>query len=182
MSEKMKKLVVIMLVLVIGSLIVGCTSPVKHYTPSGRPEITINGKVSKQVQAEIMNLMLNNGYDVKTSLDVLLVFEQPIKNVLAATLLGSRYDSTPAARVSFSIIEMETSTRVVASFAAITNPGSAFERITPLNNNPDTANFQMRLNEIKQKIEETECGGTTIGVGTPTTPTGGPRGMISIKP
>ncbi|MHA1355493.1 MAG: hypothetical protein ACTSR1_10005 [Candidatus Heimdallarchaeota archaeon] len=130
-----------------------CATPVKHNTPSGRPEITISGKVGKQVQAEIMNLMLNNGYNVKSSTDTLLVFERPIKNVMAAALLGSRYDSTPAARISFNIIEMGASTRVVASFAAVTNPGSAFERITPMNNNADTVNYQMRLNEIKQSIE-----------------------------
>lgn len=130
-----------------------CATLVKHNTPSGRPEVVISGKVGKQVQSEIMNLMLNNRYNVKSSTDNLLVFERPIENVLTAVLLGSKYDSTPAARITFNIIEMADSTRVVASFTAVTNPGSAFERITPMNNHADTANYQMRLNEIKERIE-----------------------------
>lgn len=55
--------------------------------------------------------------------------------------------------MSFNIIEMQETTRIVTSFAAVTNPGSAFERITQMDNHADTANYQMRLNEIKAKIE-----------------------------
>lgn len=149
----MKKRANYIFMLMIILLFAACATPVRHNTSSGRPEIIISGKAGKQVQGEIMNLMLNNGYNVKTSTDTLLVFERPIENVLAAVLLGSKYDSTPAARISVNIIEMVDSTRVVASFAAVTNPGSAFERITPMNNNADTANYQMHLNEIKQRIE-----------------------------
>jgi len=149
MNWRVNYIFILMITFVLGA----CATPVKHNTPSGRPEVVISKKVGKQVQAEIMNLMLNNRCNVKSSTDNLLVFERPIENVLAAALLGSKYDSTPAARITFNIIEMVDSTRVVASFAAITNPGSAFERITPMDNNADTANYQMRLNEIKQRIE-----------------------------
>ena len=140
-------------ILLVPLLFYTCAAPVRHYTPSGRPEVTINGKVGKQVQSEITNLMLNNRYNVKTSTDTLMVFERPIENILAASLLSSKYDKNPIVRVTFNIIEMETSTRVVASFAAVTNPGSAFERIRPMNNNVDTVNYQMRLNELKGRIE-----------------------------
>jgi hypothetical protein len=132
---------------------VGCATPVVHNTPSGRPEITVSGKVGKRASAEITNLMVNRGYNVKVSSDTLIVFEKPIESTMAAVLLGSRYDSTPAARITYNIIETEATTRVIASFAAVTNPGSAFERITPMNNIQDTDTYQMRLNEIKAKLE-----------------------------
>lgn len=73
-----------------------CATPVVHSTPSGRPEVSVNGRVAKQAHAEIMNLMLNNRYNVKATSDTLLVFEKPIENVLAVALLGSKYDSSPA--------------------------------------------------------------------------------------
>lgn len=133
--------------------LVGCATPVRHDTPSGRPEVTIRGNLAKPVQGEITNAMLNRGYNVKSSAETLLVFERPIDNAMACVLLGSQYDSTPAARVTYSIVESMDTTRVVASFAAVTNPGSAFERVTPLNNNPDTAEYQALLNDIKARLE-----------------------------
>jgi hypothetical protein len=98
--------------------------------------------------------MLNRGYNVKSSTSTLLVFEKPIDNILASVLLGSRYDSTPAARVTYTIIETDTSTRVVASLAAITNPGSAFEQVTPMDNSKDSLIFQQFLNELKSSLEK----------------------------
>jgi hypothetical protein len=38
--------------------------------------------------------MLNNGFNVKSSSDTLIVFEKPVENVLAAALLGSSYYCT----------------------------------------------------------------------------------------
>ena len=138
---------------IVALLVNGCTMPVTHYTPSGRPEVTINGKVGKEVHAEITNLMLNNGYNVKKATDNLLVFEKPYQSTMAAVFFGSQYDPTPTARVTFSIVELADSTRVVASFAVVTNPGSAFERITQANNHPSTLKYQKRLDEIKVKLE-----------------------------
>lgn len=149
MNKQTNSVIILLIIFVLSA----CATPVKHNTASGRPEIVISGKVGKQAWAEIMNLMLNNGYNVTTSTDSLLVFEKPIDNIMASLVLGSQYDRTPAARVTINIIEMVNSTRVVSSFAVVTNPGSAFERITPMNNNPDTASYQMRLKEIKQRIE-----------------------------
>jgi len=115
--------------------------------------VTVQGKVGKELRAEISNMMLNTGYNVKNSSESLMVFEKPVQNVLAAVLYGSQYDSSPAARVSYSIVETDYLTRVVASFAVVTNPGSAFERVTPMDNNPDTRGFQMRLDEMKAFLE-----------------------------
>lgn len=149
MNMLIKCLVVSLLFVTMGA----CAAPVKHDTPSGRPEVSIRGRVGSQVQSEIMNMMLNNRYGIKSSSTNIIVFEKPFDNVMASVLFGSKYDSTPCARVAFNIFEVGDSTRVVASFAAITNPGSSFERSTPLDNNPDTVKYQTGLNEIKQRIE-----------------------------
>ena len=134
-------------------LLISCATPVQHNTQSGRPEVTISGKVGEQVIAEISNLMINNGYNVKSSSNSLLVFEKPIEKFMASVLLGSNYDGTPYARITASVIESPSNTRVVLTFAAVTNPGSAFERITPMNQSQDTIAYQNRLNEIKSRLE-----------------------------
>jgi len=154
MREEITKRTMLPLVVPLLFLVAGCAAPIKHLTPSGRPEVTITGRVGEQVVARITDYMLNRGYNVKTATNTLLVFEKPIDNVLATVLLGSRYDSTPAARVTYTTIETETSTRVVASLAAITNPGSAFERVTPMDNSKDSVSLQQFLNELKSSLEK----------------------------
>ena len=135
-------------------LLCSCAAPVNHNTPSGRPEVSIKGRSGSQVQSEIMNMMLNHRYSIKSSSTNIIVFEKVFdNNVMASFVFGSRYDSTPHARVTFNIFEVGDSTRVIASFEAITNPGSAFERSTPLDNNPDTEKYQKELNDIKLRME-----------------------------
>lgn len=150
----MKTRIYCFLILTVVLLFNACTTQIKHNTPSGRPEITINGQVGKRIQAEIMNLVLNNGYDLKSSTNTLMIFERPVKDMFFRMLLASNYDSKPATRITIIIIETANSTRIIASFVAVTNPGSAFERILSLNNNPDTAEFQIQLNKIKETIAE----------------------------
>jgi len=147
------KLITTSVVLSLLVFLAGCATPVTHNTKSGRPEVTISGKVGDQIAARLTNRMLNARYNVKNASKTLLVFEKPIDNVLAAVLLGSRYDSTPAARITYTIVESDTSTRVVASLAAITNPGSAFERVTPMDNSKDSASVQQMLSELQTSLE-----------------------------
>lgn len=134
------------------SLLCGCTTPTLP-TASGRPEITFNGKVSDQISAKIADRMLNAHYSLKSSSKNLMVFEKPLDGVLAGVLFGSHYDSTPAARVTYTIVEGENSTRVVASASAITNPGSAFERATRLDSGKDAERLQKLLNDLRSTQE-----------------------------
>lgn len=98
--------------------------------------------------------MIDKGYTVTKSDDNLVSFDRPVDNVMAKMFLGSNYDSTPNARISFNLIQNKGSVRVVADCVIITNPGSAFERRTDVNNNPDTANIQNWLNQVKRDLEK----------------------------
>jgi hypothetical protein len=138
--------------LLLSVLLAGCATGVVHNTPSGRPEITITGKVGKVAAGEITNMMVDRGYNVKSSTDNLMVFEKPLQGA-ASILLASNYDVTPVGRVTFNIIENPTATRVVASLAAITNAGSAFEKSTNWNDSKDAVQYQSLLNDIKLRIE-----------------------------
>ncbi len=135
-------------------LFTACASTqITHDTPSGKPEVTISGKVASQVKPEIINFMINDSFDMKSSTDTILIFEQLSNDLLVSAMFGSKYDALPASRVTYNIIEMADTTRVVVSFAIVTNPGSAFERITQKNNSKKTANYQVQLDKIKQSIE-----------------------------
>ncbi|MFS6706520.1 hypothetical protein WHK35_14555, partial [Staphylococcus aureus] len=49
-------------------------------------------------------------------------------------LLGSQWNPTVNIRVSLTFVPTGQETRIVADTAAVTNPGTAFEQITPITN------------------------------------------------
>lgn len=57
---------------------------------------------------------------------------------MANALFGSKYDATPNPRVTYTLMQDQGATRVIADFVIVTNPGSAFERLTPVNGSQDT--------------------------------------------
>jgi membrane-associated protease RseP (regulator of RpoE activity) len=101
-------------------------------TQSGKPEVSISNVPKKRIADELVNQMLSQGFSVKSSSDYSIVFIKPLDNVGASLLLGSRYDVTPEHRVIMNIVESNNIVRIVANNQAITNPGSAFERVTDL--------------------------------------------------
>ena len=92
--------------------------------------------------------MLNKGYRITKDTQFELAFDMPVDNAMVSVLLGSKYDSQPNKRVSYSIAQVGEDVRVVADFAVITNPGSAFERRTDLNESAATTDVQTLLEEV----------------------------------
>lgn len=131
-----------------------CATPIQHNTASRKVEATIRGVSKSTVKDRIIDGMVNKGYSVTRSDDAVISFDRPTDDVLAAAFLGSRYDGTPNARITFNLIQTKGAVRVVVDCAAVTNPGSAFERKTPLNNSPETAKIQNWLNDIKASLEK----------------------------
>lgn len=97
--------------------------------------------------------MLNRGYNLTQDNQFTVSFDRPVENVLAAAMLGSSYDGTPNARVTYTIVEANGATRVIADMAIVTNPGSSFERRTPMSNSQDSVKIQEFLNGLKRSIE-----------------------------
>lgn len=141
------------LVLVAALGLAGCATPVQHQTASGKPEILVAGATPETVKPAVVNRMVSAGYRITKDTPYELAFDRPVENVAAAVLLGSKYDSTPNARVSYTIAGTGTGTRVVADLAVITNPGSAFERRTDFNGSQDTVKIQGVLDQVRGDLE-----------------------------
>lgn len=161
----MKKIIIPLL----GLFLIGCATPVKFDTLSGKPEVTIQGKVADQVGAKLADRMINNGYSISSSSKYLMVFEKPFESMGAALLFGSQYDTNPVARITYTIIEAETTTRVVTSLIAVTNAGSAFERTTIMNHSQDSLKYQDMLIEIAEELGTTFVPGEVPQRGSSTT-------------
>jgi hypothetical protein len=121
-------------------------------TASGKPEVTIRAPVEK-IKALLITHAMNNGMSITKDTEYLLQFDKPTTNLGAAVLLGSRYDSTPNERYVITFAPLGEQTRVIASAMYVTNPGSGFERITPVNAGDGINKTQSDLEQIKVMAE-----------------------------
>lgn len=140
-----------------------CTPPQPLATPSGRADVTFAAPKSDVVNS-IISMAVDRGYQLKKSENNLIVLGKLDDSMTAAMLFGSRYDSTPEKRITVTIIELDGKCRVMAQFAIVTNPGSAFERITILSKGSKADHeFQAALEQLKVKLEKPQA---TPSVGT----------------
>ena len=128
------------------------TPPIEHQTASGKPEITI-AATPEVLKPKIVTQMLTAGYRINRDTAYELSFDRPVDNLAVAVMLGSKYDSQPNARISFSFAPIANETRIVTDIAVVTNPGSAFERRTPMNNSADSGKVQAMLDVLKAETD-----------------------------
>lgn len=132
--------------------LVGCQTAKQPDTPSGRAEVEIRAPVAS-VKAALLSRAMDRRFNITKDTEYLLQVEKPTENLAAAVLLGSRYDATPSERIVFTFAPIGENTRVVASLMIVTNPGSAFERLTPINAGEGVDRTQATLDEIKASVE-----------------------------
>ncbi|WP_147282493.1 hypothetical protein [Microvirga subterranea] len=135
----------------LGLVLSGCQT-VQHQTASGRPEITV-ARPAADVKSAWAGYLVNRGYTITKDTDLQVVGEIVPNNAMAHMFFGSRYDGVPKARLTATYLSIGGGTRMVVDPAIVTNPGSAFERVTPLNNHPDTAGIQQTMNDLKEALD-----------------------------
>lgn len=117
------------------SLIAACAAPPQQRlsTPSGNPETIFPNTTRKAVIDQIVASKLEKGMQVKTVSDYSVVVGKKVdNNFMASFLYGSRYDSTPEVRLTYNVVEVAGGVRVFSRMEIVTNPGSAFERVSDL--------------------------------------------------
>jgi membrane-associated protease RseP (regulator of RpoE activity) len=122
-------------------------------TASGRPEVTIANTTPEKIKPVLVSEMANAGYRITKDTPYELAFDKPVQNLAMAVLLGSRYDAQPNARVTYTFAQIGNDTRVIGDVAVITNPGSAFERRTELNNGVDAYDLQTGLQRLSAAMD-----------------------------
>jgi hypothetical protein len=122
------------LIVVVIGLLAACATPQQRLaTPSGNPEIIIPNATRKAVIDKIVAEKLEKGMQVKSVNDYGVVVGKKIEdNLMASIAFGSRYDSTPEARITYNVVEVPGGVRVFSRLEVVTNPGSAFERTSDL--------------------------------------------------
>jgi hypothetical protein len=131
----------------------GCVNmPTRMDTPSGNPEVMIDGVNRKAVADALANGMINAGWQIKSSDEYQLVFKRQLDSLGGMMLYGSNFNAMPEARVNFTLLETSGSVRVIGSEAAVTNPNSGFEQVTEMHGAKDMNELQASLNGLKRKL------------------------------
>ncbi|MCK1629667.1 hypothetical protein IVA99_06455 [Bradyrhizobium sp. 162] len=138
---------------VLAVALAGCqTAAEAPNTASGKPEVTIRATTAA-IKARLLSLAMDKRFNVTKDTEYLLQVEKPSENFGAVLLMGSKYDGIPAERIVFTFAPIGETTRVVAAGMFVTNPGSAFERITPINGGEGATRTQQTLDELKATME-----------------------------
>lgn len=136
-------------------LLSGCAgNPEKLSTPSGNPETTFQGVNKKTVIDAIVAKKLEKGMAIKSVTDYSVVATKRVDGNFAASFLyGSKYDGIPEARVTYNIVEAGGAVRVFSRAEMVTNPGSAFERVTDITQ-AAAKDAQAELNQLSSALSK----------------------------
>lgn len=144
----MQKIVGIVVAVVVA--LAGCATPPPLSTPSGNPEVRIHDVSKKQVLDTIVSATTAKGMQVKSINDYSVVVTKLADgDFMSALLFGSRYDSTPEARLTFTTIVDPGNIHVFARAEMVTNPGSAFERRHDVTNG-----YRQRLQTMLEQLDQ----------------------------
>jgi hypothetical protein len=97
--------------------------------------------------------MLDKGYRIVKDDPFSLTVEKPVENVAAVLLLSTSAGGAPVARVTYTVAQIENSTRVVADMALVQNAGMAFERRNDVSRGGDSPMVQAFLDKIAAQTE-----------------------------
>ena len=134
-------------------LLSGCTTVKPLDTLTGKPEVIIPEASKSEIADQITNAMLSWDFQLQKRDENILFFSKGDQRLGSSLLFGSRYDSTPEWRFTYNIVDHLEGIRVIANIAAITNPGSAFERVTDLSRgSKDSENVYALLTQIRENF------------------------------
>ena len=135
------------------ALISGCATVKPLNTLTGKPEVIIPDASKSEIADQITNAMLSWDFQLQKRDENILLFSKRDQSLGSSLLFGSRYDSTPEWRFTYNIVDHPEGVRVIANIATITNPGSAFERITDLSRgSKDSENVYALLTQIRESF------------------------------
>lgn len=142
------------IVIIIATLIFGCATLPPLNTNSGRPEITLCGVSKNEMMEKVVAGASMDGFNIRSTSNFQIVMGKPLTNPLAAGLYGSRYDSTPEFRLVWTFADIGNScTHIGVALFMVTNPGSAFEKMSDFSTGKDAHDIQKGLEDIKSKFE-----------------------------
>jgi len=133
-------------------IVVGCAAPAPQLlTPSGNPEVTIQGGTKKQVIDRIVNGLTAQGMKLKNVNDYGVTVTKRADDFASKFIYGSRRNSVPELRMMFTVIESNNSSRVFAIAEMVTNPGTGDEHVSDVTAD-NRQDLQILLENLKKSF------------------------------
>src|SRR6218665_2479920 len=125
-------------------MLAGCatTAQMKAAAVANQPIVVNAGK--QAARDAVAQAFVSQGYMITKDSDFVLQFSAPTSSAMVQLLLSSGYDSRVEARITVQFVG-DNPTTVSWRAAYVTNPGSAFERLTDVSNGADAPMLQGRL-------------------------------------
>lgn len=152
----MKNLILLFLVCTI-AVVTGCAGAKPLNTNSGRPEVSICGVQKAGLMEKVVASASMDGFNIRSSSNFQIVMGKVLTNNFSAGMLyGSKYDPWPEFRLIWTLADTGNNCiHVGVVLQMITNPGSAFEKVTDVSTGKDGYQMQEGLETIKARIEGT---------------------------
>lgn len=97
---------------------------------------------------EVASSAVADSFEIREVNEYCIVLAKRNTSFGAALLFGSRYNTTPEERMTFTVIEVSGGIRIFATSAIVTNLGSAFEKTTQVEK---AADIQTALEKMKAR-------------------------------
>ena len=111
-------------------MLTGCATTGHLTTPSGRPEIFVEGATMKEVSDACVNLLLLiEGMQIEKTTVYVVHGSFPCKNPVTSFLLGSRAYPQAWQRLTFTFAPLGNGVKVFATQYLVLNKGSGFEKV-----------------------------------------------------
>jgi len=134
-------------------LLLGCTIIQPPNTPSGKPEIVFPAGIQKQkIRDLLVQAFSNKGFEVKRADEYSILLGRRSNSLAGVIVFGSGYDGVPEMRVNISTVDTVEGVRAIFALSYVTNPGSAFEKVTDVSNWRDGQQLQQELWELKANL------------------------------
>jgi membrane-associated protease RseP (regulator of RpoE activity) len=142
--------------------------------PPRRLEVTIDNASKKDVTDALVSAMVGRDFAIVTITDYTAVFAKPLTEAPAGRAKKMTRAAPQEHRVSFTIVTAGTGVRLVLTNQIVSNPGSAYERVTDASGGASGDSWQEFLNTLpnvfRGRIGVTLDRSCTVSAVTPGSP------------
>jgi len=128
-----------------GTAKMGTVSSTGSGTTAVRPEVTIANQTKKAVTDALVGEVVSRGFAVVTVTDYTVVFSKPFTATATPMKRGARTGGAAEQRLSFTVVEAGGGVRIVLTNQIVSNPGTAYEKITDAGGGPAGEGWQQFL-------------------------------------
>lgn len=135
-----------------GIVLTGCATVGHLQTPSGRPEVFIEGVTLKDATNACVSVLSANGWQIEQASDYMVQAVHTSDNAMVDFMWGSSYSYHQTFyRLNFTFSQETNGVRVYATQQVVGNRGTGFENVMALTNQKAYEGTQSYLENIRSR-------------------------------